>query len=86
MCVSLSSSSLLLSHLAVLCSPDGTLTHPHARRIRKLILVGLLVLAGRGSVAQLFVAVVVSVTLLALQLVLQPYKHTEVSSARSPQP
>ena len=45
--------------------------------IRKLILVGLLVVAGRGSVAQLFIAVVVSVALLALQLVLQPYKHTE---------
>jgi hypothetical protein len=45
--------------------------------IRKLILVGLLVVVGRGSVAQLFVAVVVSVALLAMQLVLQPYKHAE---------
>ena len=49
----------------------------HECRIRKLILVGLLVVVGRGSVAQLFVAVVVSVTLLAMQLVLQPYKHAE---------
>ena len=45
--------------------------------IRKLILVGLLVMVGRGSVAQLFVAVVVSVTLLVLQVTLQPYKHLE---------
>jgi len=45
--------------------------------IRKLILVGLISVVGRGSVAQLFIAVVVSVTLLALQLVLQPYKHPE---------
>ena len=34
--------------------------------IRKLILVGLLVVAGRGSVAQLFIAVVVSVTTIVL--------------------
>ena len=45
--------------------------------IRKLILVGLLVMVGRGSVAQLFVAVVVSVALLVLQVTLQPYKHWE---------
>ena len=42
-----------------------------------VVVVGFLVVAGRGSVAQLFIAVVVSVTLLALQLVLQPYKHGE---------
>jgi hypothetical protein len=44
---------------------------------RKLLLVGMLVLAGRGSVLQLFVAVCVSFVSLALQLVLQPYKHPE---------
>lgn len=45
--------------------------------VRKLVLVGMLVLAGRGSVAQLFLAVCVSCTSLVLQVHLQPYKHPE---------
>lgn len=46
-------------------------------QVRKLVLVGMLVLAGRGSVAQLFLAVCVSCTSLVLQVHLQPYKHPE---------
>ena len=45
--------------------------------VRKLLLVGMLVVAGRGSAAQLFLAVLVSCLSLSLQLVLQPYKHRE---------
>ena len=45
--------------------------------VRKLLLVGMLVIAGRGSAAQLFLAVLVSCLSLSLQLVLQPYKHWE---------
>ena len=40
--------------------------------VRKLLLVGMLVIAGRGSAAQLFLAVLVSCLSLRLQLVLQP--------------
>eukprot|EP01046_Picozoa_sp_COSAG06_P115299 COSAG06_NODE_62180_length_265_cov_1.704819_1_plen_40_part_10 len=36
--------------------------------VRKLVLVGVLVLVGRGSVFQLFVAVLVSCTSLVLQV------------------
>ena len=45
--------------------------------VRKLVLVGVLVLVGRGSVFQLFVAVLVSCASLVLQVHLSPYKHTE---------
>eukprot|EP01045_Picozoa_sp_COSAG04_P009171 COSAG04_NODE_525_length_13096_cov_16.943602_2_plen_592_part_00 len=45
--------------------------------VRKLMLVGMLVVAGRGSAAQLFLAVCVSCTALVLQVTLQPYKHWE---------
>ena len=40
-------------------------------------LVGVLVLVGRGSLAQLFVAAIVSCTSLVLQVHLAPYKHAE---------
>jgi len=45
--------------------------------VRKLCLVGMLVVAGRGSVAQLFLAVVISFMTFSLQITLQPYKHAE---------
>ena len=45
--------------------------------VRKLCLVGMLVVAGRGSVAQLFLAVVISFVTFSLQITLQPYKHWE---------
>ena len=45
--------------------------------VRKLCLVGMLVVAGRGSVAQLFLAVVISFTSFSLQVKLEPYKHWE---------
>ena len=45
--------------------------------VRKLVLVGMLVIAGRGSAAQLFLAVLVSGTSLGLQVQLAPYKHWE---------
>lgn len=45
--------------------------------VRKLVLVGMLVIAGRGSAAQLFLGVLVSCTSLVLQVTLQPYKHWE---------
>jgi hypothetical protein len=45
--------------------------------VRKLLLVGMLVIAGRGSVAQLFLAVCVSCVSLMLQVNLAPYKHWE---------
>ena len=45
--------------------------------MRKLCLVGMLVVAGRGSVAQLFLAVVISFTSFSLQVKLEPYKHWE---------
>ena len=41
------------------------------------MLVGVLVLVGRGSLAQLFVAAIVSCTSLVFQVHLQPYKHIE---------
>ena len=46
--------------------------------VRKLTLVGLLVVVGRGTVAQLFVAVCISCVSLLLQVHLQPYKHWSV--------
>ena len=47
--------------------------------VRKLTLVGLLVVVGRGTVAQLFVAVCIScLSLLLLQVHLAPYKHWSV--------
>merc|ERR1711969_399675 len=45
--------------------------------VRKLMLVGMLVIAGRGSAAQLFLAVCVSFVSFSLQVYLQPYKHWE---------
>jgi hypothetical protein len=45
--------------------------------VRKLVLVGVLVMVGRGSVSQLFVAAVVSCISLVLQVNLSPYKHRE---------
>eukprot|EP01045_Picozoa_sp_COSAG04_P022639 COSAG04_NODE_2589_length_3889_cov_14.873119_1_plen_372_part_10 len=45
--------------------------------LRKLMLVGMLVIAGRGSAAQLFLAVCLSCAALVLQIYLQPYKHWE---------
>ena len=45
--------------------------------VRKLVLVGVLVMFGRGNVFQLFVAVLVSCTSLVLQVHLSPYKHRE---------
>jgi hypothetical protein len=45
--------------------------------VRKLCLVGMLVVAGRGSVAQLFLAVVISFITFSMQITLQPYKHWE---------
>ena len=45
--------------------------------VRKLVLVGVLVMFGRGTVFQLFVAVLVSCTSLVLQVHLSPYKHRE---------
>ena len=46
--------------------------------VRKLLLVGLLVVLGRGSVAQLFAAVCISCSSLVLQVRLEPYKHWSV--------
>ena len=40
--------------------------------IRKLMLVGMLVVAGRGSVAQLFLALVISFVSFSLQVKLSP--------------
>ena len=45
--------------------------------VRKLTLVGLLVVMGRGTVAQLFAAVCISCVSLVLQVHLQPYRHWE---------
>ena len=45
--------------------------------LRKLCLVGMLVVAGRGSVAQLFLAVVISFASFSLQVRLEPYQHWE---------
>ena len=45
--------------------------------LRKLMLVGMLVVAGRGSVAQLFLALVISFVSFSLQVKLTPYRHTE---------
>eukprot|EP01051_Picozoa_sp_SAG22_P005397 SAG22_NODE_319_length_12493_cov_33.326475_3_plen_404_part_00 len=45
--------------------------------IRKLMLVGMLVVAGRGSVAQLFLAVVISFASFSLQVKFEPFKHPE---------
>ena len=45
--------------------------------VRKLLLVGVLAVAGRGSVSQLFVAAIVSCVSLVLQVYLSPYKHRE---------
>ena len=47
--------------------------------VRKLFLVGLLVIVGRGTVAQLFVAVCISCVSLLLQVHLAPYKHWSVA-------
>ena len=46
-------------------------------QIRKLLLVGMLVVAGRGSVAQLFLALVISFASFALQVRMTPYRHAE---------
>ena len=43
-------------------------------QIRKLMLVGFLVVVGRGSVAQLFLALVISFASFALQVKLTPYR------------
>lgn len=45
--------------------------------VRKLILVGMLVMMGRGSVDQLYAAVCVSFICFTLQVQLRPYKHNE---------
>ena len=45
--------------------------------IRKLLLVGMLVTFGRGSVAQLFIAIGVSFACFTLQVHFAPYKHKE---------
>jgi hypothetical protein len=45
--------------------------------VRKLCLVGMLVIAGRGSVAQLFLAVVISFMTFSLEIPVQPSKHWE---------
>eukprot|EP01051_Picozoa_sp_SAG22_P026882 SAG22_NODE_8718_length_635_cov_0.904851_1_plen_160_part_01 len=45
--------------------------------IRKLLLVGMLVVAGRGSVAQLFLAILISFVSFSLQVRLMPYRHAE---------
>eukprot|EP01051_Picozoa_sp_SAG22_P022789 SAG22_NODE_5605_length_986_cov_0.864713_2_plen_158_part_01 len=45
--------------------------------IRKLLLVGMLVIFGRGSVAQLFLAIGVSFACFTLQVHFAPYKHAE---------
>ena len=45
--------------------------------LRKLMLVGMLVIAGRGSVAQLFLALVISFVSFSLQVKLTPYRHAE---------
>ena len=45
--------------------------------LRKLMLVGMLVVAGRGSVAQLFLALVISFVSFSLQVKLTPYRHAE---------
>ena len=42
--------------------------------LRKLMLVGMLVVAGRGSVAQLFLALVISFVSFSLQVKLTPYR------------
>ena len=51
--------------------------------VRKLTLVGLLVVVGRGTVAQLFVAVCISCVSLLLQVHLAPYKHWCVALSSS---
>ena len=51
--------------------------------VRKRCLVGMLVIAGRGSVAQLFLAVVISFVTFLLQITLQPYKHGEENLFRA---
>jgi hypothetical protein len=45
--------------------------------LRKLVVVGLLVLAGRGSATQLFLGIMVSVLALCLQIHYQPFRHDE---------
>ena len=45
--------------------------------LRKLMLVGMLVIAGRGSVAQLFLELVISFVSFSLQVKLTPYRHAE---------
>jgi hypothetical protein len=45
--------------------------------VRKLMLVGMLVVVGRGSVAQLFLANTISFGSFALQVKLMPYRHAE---------
>ena len=51
-------------------------------QIRKLMLVGMLVMAGRGSVAQLFSAVIISFVSFSLQVKLEPYKHKVSNTGR----
>eukprot|EP01051_Picozoa_sp_SAG22_P007109 SAG22_NODE_489_length_9845_cov_5.954550_9_plen_401_part_00 len=51
--------------------------------IRKLLLVGMLVVAGRGSVAQLFLAIVISFISFSVQVKLAPYKHSEDNVLKS---
>eukprot|EP01052_Picozoa_sp_SAG31_P027783 SAG31_NODE_2629_length_5350_cov_2.286612_5_plen_713_part_01 len=45
--------------------------------VRKLLLVGMLTLAGQGSTAQLFVGICISICSFAAQIRCQPYKHAE---------
>jgi hypothetical protein len=45
--------------------------------LRKLSLVGLLVMCGRGSALQLFVGLLLSIVALLLQVHLQPFRHPE---------
>ena len=79
---------LLLGRHAWLCLTDKycllSLARPRyfywegVDMVRKLTLVGLLVVVGRGTVAQLFVAVCISCVSLLLQVHLAPYKHWSV--------
>ena len=45
--------------------------------VRKLMLVGMLVIFSRGSVTQLFMAIIISFGSFALQVKLAPYRHAE---------
>jgi len=45
--------------------------------VRKLLLVGMLLVVGRGTAAQLFLGILISCTSLVAQFQLQPYKHRE---------